>query len=72
MDDSGKSKEVLRREAWNSKNTVLIGLRLHRENDKDILEWLSGRAALLDTGKQTEIKRLIRIGMETEINNSKK
>ena len=72
MDENGKSKDVLRRESWNSKNTVLIGLRLHRENDKDIIEWVNGRAALFDTGKQTEIKRLIRIGIEAEKNNLEK
>ena len=65
----GKSKDVLRREAWNERNTVLIGLRLHRKTDRDILEWLEGRAALFDIKKQTEIKRLIRIGMEVEKNN---
>ena len=68
MDENGKSKDVLRREAWNSRNTVLIGLRLHKVNDKDIIDWLDGVNALLDTGKQTEIKRLIRIGMEAEKN----
>lgn len=71
MDDSGKSKDVLRREAWNERNTVLIGLRLHRKTDRDILEWLEGAAAL-DIKKQTEIKRLIRIGMGAEKNILKK
>lgn len=66
----GKSKDVLRREAWNERNTVLIGLRLHRKTDKDILDWLEGRAALFDIKRQAEIKRLIRIGMEAEKNIS--
>ena len=60
------------RKKWLKENTVFIGMRLQKTTDKDILEWLNGRAALLDTGKQTEIKRLIRIGMEAEKNNLEK
>ena len=48
------------RKKWLKDNTVFIGMRLQRTTDRDILEWLDGAA------KQTEIKRLIRIGMEQE------
>ena len=55
------------RKKWLKENTVFIGMRLQKTTDKDILDWLEG-ASSLDIGKQTEIKRLIRIGMEVEKN----
>jgi len=41
-------------------NTVRIGLKLNKKTDSDILEAIEGKA------KQTEIKRLIRSGLENE------
>ena len=41
-------------------NTVYINLRLLKENDKDLIEALSGKA------KQTEVKRLVRLGIGKE------
>ncbi len=38
-------------------NTVYINLRLYKEDDKDLIDALSGKA------KQTEVKKLVRLGM---------
>ncbi len=43
---------------WTKKNTTFIGLKLNNNTDKDILQ------AIEDKPKQTEIKRLIRIGLK--------
>ena len=47
-------------EKYDKSNTQFIGLKLNKKTDKDILEAIEGKA------KQTEIKRLIRKGSESE------
>lgn len=44
-------------EKYDKENTQFIGLKLHKKNDSDILSAIEGKA------KQTEIKRLIRLGL---------
>lgn len=46
--------------AWDAQNTAFVGLKLNRRTDADILEALEGKP------KQTEIKRLIRAGMNKQ------
>ena len=46
--------------AWAAQNTTFIGLKLNNNTDADILEALEGKP------RQTEIKRLVRAGMEAE------
>lgn len=46
--------------AWAAQNTTFIGLKLNNNSDTDILAALEGKA------RQTEIKRLIRLGLEKE------
>ena len=50
--------ETQARKEWTKENTTFVGLKLNNRTDKDILEALEGKP------KQTEIKRLIRQGME--------
>lgn len=50
--------ETQARKEWTKENTTFVGLKLNNRTDKDILEALEGKS------KQTEIKRLIRKGME--------
>lgn len=45
---------------WTKKNTTFIGLKLNNNTDKDILQALEGKP------KQTEIKKLIRKGLEKD------
>ena len=45
---------------WMKENTTFIGLKLNHNTDKDILEALQGKQ------KQTEIKRLLRIALQSE------
>lgn len=47
-------------ERYDKKNTQFIGLKLNNKTDSDIITALEGKP------KQTEIKRLIRKGLETE------
>jgi len=42
---------------YDKENTVYINLRLLKEDDKDLIEALLGKA------KQTEVKKLVRLGM---------
>jgi hypothetical protein len=49
---------------WVSQNTTFIGLKLNNNTDADILAALEGKA------RQTEIKRLIRKGLEVERNDA--
>lgn len=42
---------------WDSKHTTFIGLKLNNSTDTDILSAIEGKS------KQTEIKRLIRLGI---------
>ena len=48
---------------WTKANTTFIGLKLNNNTDADILSALDGKQ------KQTEIKRLIRIGLQAENQN---
>lgn len=43
---------------WDANNTTIVTLKLNNRTDADILAALDGKA------KQTEIKRLIRAGLE--------
>lgn len=45
---------------WDAENTTMVSLKLNNNTDADILAALEGKA------RQTEIKRLIRAGMEAE------
>lgn len=45
---------------WTAENTTLISLKLNNHTDADILAALDGKA------RQTEIKRLIRVGLAAE------
>lgn len=45
---------------WMAQNTAFIGLKLNNKTDADILAALEGKA------KQSEIKRLVRLGLEAE------
>lgn len=45
---------------WMKENTTFIGLKLNHNTDSDILESLQGKQ------KQTEIKRLLRIALQSE------
>lgn len=44
---------------WIAEHTVMITLKLNKRTDADILAALDGKQ------KQTEIKRLLRVGIET-------
>lgn len=45
---------------WDAENTTMVSLKLNNKTDADILSALEGKA------RQTEIKRLIRLGLEAE------
>lgn len=49
-----------KRREWLKENTVFIGLRLQKSTDADILDYLKDKA------NQTEIKRALRLLIETE------
>lgn len=49
-----------RKRDYDKTNTAFIGLKLNIRTDADILAALEGKV------KQTEIKRLIRLGLSTE------
>lgn len=57
--------ETEARKKWVKENTVFIGMRLQKSTDADILEHLE-KAKSRGYGTQTEIKRLIRAGMDAE------
>jgi len=48
------------RKKWTKENTVFIGVKLQRSTDADILQFLEGKQ------NQTEIKRALRLLIETE------
>lgn len=48
------------RRAWSAENTTFIGLKLNNRTDADILKALAGKP------RQTEIKRLVRLGLDAE------
>ena len=49
------------KEKYDTANTQFIGLKLNKKTDSDIL------AALANKSKQTEIKRLLRLGIAAEV-----
>lgn len=49
------------REKYDTANTQFIGLKLNKKTDSDIL------AALDNKSKQTEIKRLLRLGIAADV-----
>lgn len=53
-------KKYLSQEKYDKVNTQFIGLKLNVKTDGDILAAIEGKA------KQTELKRLIRLGIESE------
>ena len=53
-------KKITPQEKYDKANTVFIGLKLNRKTDKDILDFLDGKA------KQTEIKRIMRQYIENQ------
>jgi hypothetical protein len=48
------------RKKWVKENTVFIGVKLQKSTDADILQFLEGKQ------NQTEIKRALRLLIETE------
>ncbi|MCI8403392.1 MAG: hypothetical protein HFE49_00655 [Clostridia bacterium] len=54
------SENFKAQEKYDKANTQFVGLKLNKKTDSDILEAIEGKS------KQTEIKRLIRIGLEKE------
>ena len=46
-------------EKYDKENTQFIGLKLNKKTDKDILDAIEGKS------KQTELKRLIRMGLKS-------
>lgn len=52
--------ETAARRAWSAENTTQISVKLNNRTDADILEALEGKP------KQTEIKRLVRLGLEVQ------
>lgn len=57
MADKGKYDAQMK---YDKSNTQFIGLKLNKKTDSDILSAIEGKQ------KQTEIKRLIRKGIESE------
>lgn len=58
--------ETAARRAWSAENTTQISIKLNNRTDEDILSVLEGKQ------KQTEIKRLIRAGLEAEHGGTKR
>lgn len=48
------------KKAWIKENTTFIGLKLNHNTDADLLEALQGKQ------KQTEIKKLMRIALQSD------
>lgn len=53
-------KKETPQQKYDNANTTFIGLKLNNKTDKDILDAVEGKP------KQTELKRLIRKGLECE------
>ena len=53
-------KKYAPQEKYDKLNTQFIGLKLNKNTDRDILEAIEGKQ------KQTELKRLIRKGLDAE------
>lgn len=60
MTISEKGRTLTPKEKYDKNNTQFIGLKLNKNTDKDILIAIEGKP------KQTEIKRLIRKGLEKD------
>ena len=45
---------------YDKENTIYINFRLYEDDDKDLIDALSGKA------KQTEVKKLVRLGIGKE------
>lgn len=56
------SEKFSAQEKYDKANTQYIGLKLNKKTDADILSAIEGKQ------KQTELKRLIRLGLESESN----
>ena len=54
------SEKYLPQKKYDKNNTVFIGLKLNVKTDEDILNAIDGKA------KQTEIKKLIRMGLSSQ------
>ena len=50
---------------WDRENTVSVGVRLMRKADADLIEAISEKKS-----KAAELKRLARLGLEREAENS--
>ena len=70
MDEQKKRKESERKTKYDKENSEVIAMRLMFKGDADILDHLNGAKAM-GVKRQTELKRLIRAGMETEKNIQK-
>lgn len=67
MEEQKTRKESEKKTKWDKENSVTITMRLMYKSDADILERMAGCKAL-GVKPRTELKRLIRLGMEAEKN----
>lgn len=58
--EAGAVSESEAKKNWRKENTVMIAIRLQKKTDADILSYLDGKQ------NQTEIKRALRLLIETE------
>lgn len=58
--------ETAAHRAWTAENTTRVTVKFNNRTDADILEALEGKP------KQTEIKRLVRLGLEVENGDQKR
>ena len=56
-----EKKKYAAQERYDKSNTVYIGMKLNKKTDSDILSAIDGKC------KQTELKRLIRLGLQADI-----
>ena len=59
------TRDQKKRAEWDRKNTVLIGVRLMRSSDADIIEYIDSKSEKGES-KQGVVKRCIRRAMELE------
>lgn len=64
--EAGAVAESEAKRNWRKENTVMISVRLQRSTDADILSFLEGKQ------NQTEIKRALRLLIETEQNKKER
>lgn len=55
-----KEKKTTAQQRYDKANTTFIGLKLNNKTDRDIITAIEGKP------KQTEIKRLVRIGLKND------